>query len=161
MREWLENLSSSERKAVLAGAAVLAVLLLYLVLWRPLDQRNRTLALELEQSQKDLTWMSAAALEVKALENSATRQQVKDDRTLIARVTAELKDGGLEASQVRPEGEERLRLNLEAVPFSRLLQTLERLQNGFGIQVREALVEPSNTTGLVDCRLLLERAGGA
>jgi len=157
MREWLESLSAGERRAVAGGVAALVLLLMYLTVWQPMERRNAALAKETAQQRADLEWMLEAALDVKALESRARDEPVKDGRTLIARVSSELKADGMSAEQVRPDGENKLRLNLEGVAFSRLLQTLDRLQTRFGVRVREALIEPADTAGLVDCKLLLER----
>jgi type II secretory pathway component PulM len=60
---------------------------------------------------------------------------------------------------VRPEGENRLRVTLEGVSFTRMLQPLYRLQNEYAVRVREAVVEPGGEPGIVNARLLLERGG--
>lgn len=159
MREWFEGLAERERMALVVGAVALGVVLFFLLVWQPVVDRNRDLAAELEERSRDLAWMATAVVQIKALEGSAKTSVVSDDRTLIARVTSELRTDKLEAGQIRPEGENRLRLTIEGVRFTALLPPLERLKNRYGIRVREAAVEPASSAGLVDARLVLERGG--
>ena len=156
MKDWLEGLAPRDRRALLSAAVVLGLLLFWLLVWQPLGARHAELTDEVANGSADLDWMRSAVLEVRMLQ-SAGQQPAKDERTLIARVTAELGSDKLEASELRPEGENRLRLTLLGIPFSHLLQPLVRLQTGFGVQVREAVVERGSGSGIVDVRLLLQR----
>jgi len=160
MRDWFEGLAERERLALMLGAVALVLVLFFVAVWQPVADRNRSLAAELEERNHDLAWMASAAVQIKALEGNSETAQVDDGRTLIARVTSELRADKVEAGQIRPEGENRLRLTIEGVRFTALLPPLERLRNRYGVRVREAAVEPAATAGLVDARLVLERGGG-
>ena len=160
MREWLDNLSAREQQAVILGGVLLVLLLFYLTVWLPLARNNAQLVADVTEDSQQLAWMRSAALEVRALGASDGRESVKDSRTLIARVTSELRRDSIVASQVRPEGDDRLMLTLEGVPFTRLLQPLARLQSQYAIRVREAVVEPGSAPGVVNARVSLERGGG-
>lgn len=158
MREWFESLTPRERQALVFGGVALGLLLFFSVAWWPLARNNAKLVDDVAEDSRQLAWMQSAALEVRTLGTSRAGEGVKDSRTLIARVTAELRRDNIVASQVRPEGEERLRLTLEGVPFTRLLQPLARLQSQYAVRVQEALVEPGGAQGVVDARLLLARS---
>lgn len=157
MKDWFEGLSQRERLALALGALALAVMLFVILVWQPIVSKHGELADTLDRRTADLAWMTTAAAQIKALEGSASEAPVTDERTLIARVTTELKEAGLQADQIRPEGENRLRLTLEGVSFTAMLAPLERLRNRYGVRVREAAVESTDRTGVVDARLLLER----
>ena len=160
MKEWLENLAPRERQALVAGGVAFGLLLFYLMVWWPLERNNARLADDVAEDSRQLAWMQGAALEAGTLASSRTPDAAKDTRTLIARVTAELRRDGIVASQIQPEGEDRLRLTLDGIPFTSLLAPLARLQSQYAIRVQEALVEPAGGQGVVNARLLVERRGG-
>jgi general secretion pathway protein M len=160
MREWLDNLSPREQQALILGGVVVGLLLFYAIVWSPLLRSNASLVAEVAEENRELEWMRGAAVEARTLGAVDSAPESPDSRTLIARVTAELRREGLVASQVRPEGENRLRLTLGGASFTRLMQTLSRLEGQYSVRVREAVVEPGGVPGIVNARLLLERVGG-
>ena len=159
MREWLDNLSAREQQTLILGGVLLGLLLFYVMVWSPLLRSNAKLVADVAEDNQQLAWMRGAAVEVRTLGPADAAQNGPDSRTLIARVTVELRREDVVASQVRPEGENRLRVTLEGVSFTRMLQPLYRLQNEYAVRVREAVVEPGGEPGIVNARLLLERGG--
>ena len=159
MRDWFEQRPAREQRILLAGTVLLALLLFYAIVWFPVARENRQLEQVLGDRAADLAWMRSAGLEVRSLDRASSNKARADSRTLIARVTAELRRDNIVAKQIRPEGEERLRLTLDGIAFTKLLGPLARLQSGFGIRVREAVVEAGSSSGVVNVRLLLQRDG--
>ena len=57
VRDWLANLSVRERNLVYGAAALLGVLLLYLVLVLPFQTADARLSKRVEQKSANLAWM--------------------------------------------------------------------------------------------------------
>ncbi|HHO69319.1 MAG TPA: type II secretion system protein M, partial [Gammaproteobacteria bacterium] len=70
MKDWFLGLEPRERRLVTAGGVVLALLLVYLVVWEPLAARYRQLQDSVAQQRETLAWMQQAAAQVKALQRS-------------------------------------------------------------------------------------------
>lgn len=159
MRERIDQLAPRERLVLLAGGLVVILLLLYVMVWQPLSRNHARLTGEVAEYGSELEWMRSAAMEARLLE-SGSQEAVADSRSLIARVTAELRADQIRAERVQPEGDDRLRLGLERVAFTGLLAPLERMQAKYGIRVVEAAIEPvPDSPGLVNARMLLQRNG--
>jgi type II secretory pathway component PulM len=157
MKEWLVQLEQRERVFLYAGIAVVILFLFYLIAARPLINSHTTLGDQFETKQADYIWMQDSAIKAKSLIATNANTNYKDKRTLIARVSAELATAGIAAKQTTPEGTNRLRLELSAVDFVKLMQQLEILQNRFGVSVTQATFEPEDKHGLVNAKLTLIR----
>ncbi len=157
MKTWFTQLSQRERWMVAAGAVLLIFLLLYLLIIAPLLHSKTQLLEQLETQQRNLGWMKTAASEAQSLLAAGKSSHADDKRSLIARVTAELRKKQITAVKSRPEGEKRLNLVFDEVNFVQLMERLQYLQTTYGITVFKATMEPSAEAGYGKVRLTLER----
>ena len=157
MKTWFTQLSQRERWMVAAGAVLLIFLLLYLLVIAPLLHSKTQLLEQIETQQRNLGWMKTAASEAQSLLAAGKSSHADDKRSLIARVTAELRKKQISAVKSRPEGEKRLNLVFDEVNFVRLMERLQYLQTTYGITVFKATMEPSEKTGYGKVRLTLAR----
>ncbi|MEN8175467.1 MAG: type II secretion system protein M [Pseudomonadota bacterium] len=157
MSDWLEQLSVRERRALALGGISLLVLAAVFLVWRPVVVERARLAAEVQEEQETLNWMRGAAQEIRVLQTARRTDGAGDQRSLIARVTAQLQSARLSPTQVKPEGEQRLRVILEDVAFTRLLVPLNELHNLYGALVSEVIIEPATNPGRVNARILFER----
>ena len=157
MKEWFESLAQRERRMVLAAAAFILLFLIYVVIINPLMSTNEELSQSVEQKARDYEWMKSRAADARSRVLAGPAKQEKDSRTLIARVTSELRAKDITPVQVRPEGETRLNLTLSDVNFVNLMDRLEHLQSSFDVRVAKAAIEPGSDAGLVNAQLTLAR----
>jgi len=157
MKEWFESLAQRERRMILAAAAFIILFLLYVLIVSPLMSTNETLSQSVEEQARDYEWMKSRAADARSRVLAGPVRQEKDSRTLIARVTSELRTKSITPVQVRPEGETRLNLTLRDVNFVNLMDRLEYLQSSFNVRVAKATIEPGSDTGLVNAQLTLAR----
>lgn len=159
MKDWLALRSARERTMLLIGALLVLVTVFYLSIWQPLVGEHARLTEDVIKDREELAWMRIAAVEARKLTTRTTPSS--DSRSLLARTTAELRNDKIATSRVQPEGDDRLRVRLEQVAFTRLLTVLDRLQSRYGIAVSESAIEPvSGSPGLVNVQLLLARDQG-
>ena len=157
MKAWFTQLSHRERWMVAAGGVLLISLLLYLLVIAPLFHSKAQLLDQLETQQRSLGWMKTAASEAQSLLAAGKSSHADDKRSLIARVTTELRKKQITAAKSRPQGENRLNLVFDEVDFVQLMERLQYLQSTYGISVFKATMEPSATTGYGKVRLTLTR----
>lgn len=157
MKTWFLQLSQRERLIVAGGAAVLLCLIIYMLVIAPLLHSKTQLLDELESQKRSLGWMNSAASEARSLLAAGKSSQPDDKRSLIARVSTELRKKQITAVKSRPEGEKRLNLVFDEVNFVRLMERLQYLQETYGISVFKATMEPSAKPGYSRVRLTLTR----
>lgn len=156
MRDWLEQRSARERTMLFVGVVAVLMTLFYVGIWQPLVGNHARLSEDVTKDREELAWMRIAAVEAQKLNTRS--KPATDSRSLLARTTAELRKDKIATSRVQPEGDDRLRVRLDRVAFTRLLAVLDRLQSRFGVSVSESAIEPvSGSPGLVNVQLLLAR----
>lgn len=156
MKAWYLGLAPRERLLV-GGAAVLVVLLLgYLLVIEPLQQRRAVLERGVVAQRELLAWMRDAVMPLRGNPTSPSDSRGQSlfavvDRSARATVLA----GALQ--RVQPEGQGNVRVWFDDAPFDDLVRWIAALQREHGITVNTLSVERADEAGLVDARLTLER----
>lgn len=158
LRTYWQRLGLRERRQALVVGALLLVLLLYLLLWLPLQRDLAWLRAETPKAQAQLEWMRAQAPLVRQLRQRGLART--DAAGLLPAVERSASAHGLKANIARleSEGERGLRVALDAVPFNTLVLWLAELQKNHAIAVEEAILEAHTSPGLVNARLRLRAA---
>ncbi len=160
LRQRWADLAGRER-ALLAGGSVLAgVLLGWAWLWQPLAQEREALRAEAAANAAALAWMRPAAQQAAAAGGIRAVAAGGDDRSLLARVDAGVREAGLAGGllAVEPLAADRVRVRFSAVAFDALVIWLER-EAGAGLRVEELSLRRVSGPGLVDGQVVLSVAG--
>ncbi len=159
LRDWFGALEQREQRVLLAGAGILLVLLLYVLIWQPLQSRHERAANGVVSGQATLGWMLEAAAEVRALQGSGTSAgNGLEGRSLLAVVDQSARRTGLgdALKRVEPEGAGAVRVWLEAASFDQMIGWLAGLSQQQGVQVDVISIERGDATGRVNARLTLQ-----
>lgn len=164
MKTWWQGLAARERVVVSAGAAIVALLLGWALVWDPLAAERARLAAAVRQAEADLAWMREAVPRLVA--RRAAGGAVGADRagrSLPALADASLREAGLAAhlARLEPLGEGRVSLAFTGVGFDPWIVWLEGFAPRYGIRVEELVVERAGAPGVVDARIVLVDARGA
>lgn len=163
MKEFYENMSVSERRTFLVGGVALVLVLIYGVIWLPL-QRSVILQQEtVVKNQALVTWMQNASADVRALIGSAPAMRTeRGDSSLLALVdtTAKQSNLGMAMRRVEPKGKDEVRVRLEAAAFDDMIRWLTELQLRYGIQTESVSVDRQPSPGRINANLTLKEGGG-
>jgi len=150
--ESLAALSPRERRMVIVGAALAALLLLFGVLL-PLDRSVAHAQQRLAKKHADLSWMQSVGPEIAASAPppSATGQ------SLLVIVDRSARESGLAGALAgsEPGGPGRLSVRLEKAPFDTLIAWLARLAQQNGVAVDSANIEKAGAPGEVNAAIVL------
>lgn len=152
----LQQLAPRERVIVAAGAAMLVLVLIYLLAWEPLIEANRQRSEALERARMLATRIEQAAVLVRSQDSG---RSVDRDTSLVAVIdrTSRSPVLGKPPSRVQPEGDNEVKVWIEDVPFNNLLRWLQDLETRYGIGATTAEVERGARPGAVSARLSLTR----
>ena len=160
MRTWFESLEARERLFVSVGAAIVAIALLWGLIWVPLDKGHR------DARQRVDTWTRSLA-ELRPLasmprpENGARRAAgAGGPQSPVVVVDSTLRSHGLgqpKRSQPTPNG---IRVEFENVAFDKLVVWLGDLSYEYGMEVQAGSLSASSSDspGRVNATLTLERS---
>lgn len=157
MKDWFFRLEPRERALVSAGATLLLLLLLYLMIWEPVAGKYTRLQATVQSQQQDLAWMQQAAGQINALKRSATGgAQGLGGRSLLAVVDQSARSGGLGEAikRIEPDGSKGVKVWLEGAAFDPMIIWLGKLSKSYLIEPSIITLEPIGD-GRVNARLTL------
>jgi type II secretory pathway component PulM len=150
LQVWYAGLAPRDRRVLLWGGAVAAVLLVVGGL-SALSSAAQAAQRRVEQKRLDLAWMQAAAPRLQAMPAGAR------DEPLPLLVDRTARDAGLGSALagVEPAAGGGLRVRFEAATFDTLVLWLARIQQERGLVVESASVDGTENAGLVNASLVL------
>ena len=162
MRAWFDTLDPRERLFVIIGATVVAITLLWGVIWVPLDKSHKTLAASVSTWERSLAELrplkslaqSDGASPLRPIADSGQTPVVIVDRTLRARGMG----GALKRSQ--PTTSTGIRVEFEGVVFDELILWLGDLSTQYAMEVQAGRLSAAARTGpgRINASLTLERS---
>lgn len=145
-----------ERRTLVAGAVVLAVVLAWAFAWLPLHRSRDALRERIAADAAALEWMREAAPRL-AGAAATPAPGPRDERSLLARADAGAREAGLGDAllRVEPVSAQEVRLSFQSVDFDALAAWLEGFAAAGGLSVTELSVQRAAGVGLVDVRVAL------
>lgn len=161
MKAWFASLEANERRLLMIAAPMLLLMLLYVGVWEPLANKVDDLRASTTEQESLLAWMRGAAQEVKQLRGrSGQSQRAKptNGESLLSLVDSTAKSGqlGTALKRVQPDGEQKVRVWLEAASFDDVVRWLTALETRHGVHVVSSVFQAVEATGRVDVRLVFE-----
>jgi general secretion pathway protein M len=148
----LDTLSERDRRTLLIGGVIAALLLLYVVI--QLDSSVSNAHKRIVKKQTDLAWMRSAAPELAA---GGGQRVGTGGQSLLVVVDQSAREAGLGNTLAGsdPAGPGGLTVRLQKAPFDTLIPWMARLSQQNGIRVDTASIESAGSPGLVNASLVL------
>jgi general secretion pathway protein M len=153
------ELQPRERLIVAVGAGVLALTLIYLVLWEPFAKARAHQQAALAEQRalaERLETIAAVVQRARASGLGAVQGSGQSLLTLVDQA-ARLPELGKAPTRLQPDGETEVKIWFEDVPFDNLARWIGILQSRYGVSVSGAEIERRAASGLVNARLSLVR----
>ena len=147
----LDSLSERDRRTLLVGAVIAALLLVYVVI--QLDSSVSSAHKRIVKKQTDLAWMRTAGPELAG----SSAHIGANGQSLLVLVDSSARESGLASALAGsdPAGPGGLSVRLQKAPFDTLVPWLSRLSQQNGIRVDTASIESAGSPGLVNAALVL------
>lgn len=157
---WFKRLQRREQNMLIAMSSVILLTLFYLLVWEPVFKGAELEQEKLQSQKKILSWMQNASQEVDQLRRSgqliSPQFANQSINTLIERSAI---SAGIRSSinKLDSDGKQAMKVQLKSVEFDKLAQWLGKLQNDFGITPKHLTINRLEKTGMVNCRITLEK----
>jgi len=156
MKAWFMQLAQREQMSLLALALVVALYIVYMVIWSPvhdmrdaLQEQNRGVAAMLQR-------VDAMVSEVMHLRDSGAQPDTRRNLTsLINRSTTRKQ---LQVSRLQPNSRGEIQVRLESAAFDDVLAWLYEMEFSEGLLVREVSVTQAGTVGRVNVTVRIAQA---
>jgi len=159
MKQWFLSLTQRERILVQAATSVVAIFIVYLLIFEPISSTYEQNKKNVASSMETLQWMRTAAEEVKKLSAGGTvKAGSKGKQFILSTVDRSAKSAGLASvmKRVQPESDTGVRVWFENAPFDELIKWLSIIESNHGLSVNEINIEKTESTGLVNVRVFLD-----
>ena len=156
---WWRDRSERDRRVLIVGAAVAALLLGWAFLWHPLAAARARLESAVFVDRANLAWMHQSELAIVALRGQGARGQVdRQGKSLLALADVSARGAGLGTAlkRVEPAGANSVRVTFDAANFDALIGWADTLARDFGIVPTDLSADKVEGLGLVNARIVLE-----
>ncbi len=163
MKDWFDNLEARERMFVLGGGVFVVLVLIYALLWLPLDKSHEQMATSVDTWERSLAELGP----LRSLAASGTRvgspvSAVNSQQAPIIIVDQTLRSRGLEQYRRRsqPTTANGVRVEFEGIAFDELVLWLGDLssQHSMHVQAGSLSAIAQAGPGRINASLTLERA---
>lgn len=158
LRQRFEALEPRERLFLAGGAVALVLVLFFLAVVQPLLQYRERAENRVLQQRELVAWMRGA-VEVLRERGPVRQSGVDASGSLLALADTSARATGLGQAmrRIQQEGDNDVRVRLEAAAFDNLVRWLEDLENRNGVTASEISVERADAPGTVNASLTLTR----
>lgn len=158
MKEYWMNLSASERRTLTIAGVVLAMILVYALVWQPVMSSAQEWRDKVKDKEAFVVWMNNAAQEAKQLRQSAKVRPGGSRQSLLAFVDqmARRSKLGPALKRVEPKGANEVRVRLEQASFDDVMGWLTQLQKNRSVGVESISIDRDDQPGLVSATLTLK-----
>lgn len=149
-----KSLEKRERLAVLSLSIFLAGVVLYAGIWAPLNSYALEGRVDHDRYLSLLTYLKSTEAQAR---NSSDNPGAGSTggQSLLSSVSKSARSVGINPSRLQPEGGEAVSVWFDAVPFTKLMLWLERLESDQGIVVQQITIDRRDLPGQVSARLVL------
>jgi general secretion pathway protein M len=157
MKEWFSQLNQREQLSLLALGLVLALYLLYILLWSPLHDMRESLQQQNRVVAGSLQRVDAMVSELLHLRESGAQTGSRRNLTsLINQSTSRLQ---LQVTRLQPNSRGEIQVRLENAAFDDVLRWLHQMEYREGLLVREVSITQAGSTGRVNLTVRIAQAG--
>lgn len=155
---WYATLALRERRLVVAGGTLAALLLLFLGVIQPLATAHNRLAAKVRNERTLLNWLDEAQARLQAAgPAAASLGHLPPGQSVFAAVSSAAQSGPVAGAVQRVEqaADGGARLTVKAAAFDDLVHWLGDLARSDGITVVQATIQQAESPGTVDATLTL------
>lgn len=155
MKDWFDSLQPREKQLLLSAAAIIALLVIYSLIWRPLVGKLEQTRAALVTERQNLNMIKTLQAQAKQLQASAQAKKGNAlDGSLLKVVDSTRESAQLPAAKrIEPEGKNSIRIWIEEVPFDKLMMWIGRLQRQYHIEVSDLLIDKQKP-GIVNAKII-------
>ena len=125
--DWFLQLRQREQWIVVIGSAVVLFYILFVLLWRPLQNSNEQLALRNIEAAESLDWMRASAASLKTDAQQQNNGRTASSGNLTQMLDSSVSKFNMQFSRFQPRGNNKAQVWFDATEFASLVAWLDEL----------------------------------
>lgn len=157
MKEWFSQLNQRDQMSLLLLGLALALYLLYMFVWSPLDSQREQLAVQNSAMAESRVRVDAMVSQLLQLRQGGVQTGARRNLTsVINESTSRLQ---LPVIRLQPNSRGEIQVRVENAAFDDVLQWLHEMEFVEGLLVREVSVTQAGAVGRVNVTVRIAEAG--
>ena len=158
LRAWYAGLVPRERRLVLIGSGVIALMIVYLAIISPISTAHTRLMRDVRAKRQLITYIDNAAARLQT-QSSASIGQLPAGQSVFAALSAAIQSSPVSGAVQRLEQTQDggVRLSLRGAAFDSLARWLATIASQDGIVVTRATIDQATNPGTVNATLTLNQ----
>ena len=158
MKQWFEQFNQREQILLLGAAVAVALYLLLVAVWRPVNGMREEMAQRNEQLADALGRVQLMVAELKQLQgNGGAKRASRNLNQVINRSTASY---SLRPSRIQPNSRGEVQIRFEDASFENLLRWLYQLEQEEGLLLVDVSLTQADRGGLVNANIRIGQGAG-
>ncbi|MEE4252237.1 MAG: type II secretion system protein M [Alcanivoracaceae bacterium] len=153
---WFSQREPREQLALKVLAVALTLVLLVALIWQPLVSSHADAKAEYARNSRLHAWIEDNSAAIRGASQGGNRPTAPAG-DWIAQLSRSAATAGVDLRGFNPEGDQSVRIQIEAQPFADVVNWLQQLESGQGIRVATAEFSSTSSSGLVNLRATLKR----
>ncbi|PHQ81605.1 MAG: hypothetical protein COB66_01735 [Coxiella sp. (in: Bacteria)] len=157
LKDWWHEREQREQYILIGGGIIAAILLVYMLIWRPLSIHIADQQQNVTQNQALLTWMTTADTRLAQLKAMGYIKKTNASQAMLVTIEQSLVSSKLSpyVSNTQQQNTQQIQLTLKQVPFDKFIDWAEALWKSDNIVVKTAAIKKGAVTGTADVTLTL------
>lgn len=157
LKEYFKNLEARERNLVIIAGLLLALIIPYQFMWKPLSESVINSNIRVQAQKKQFSKMQQQAKKIQALRGAGVVASQPGRQFLNNAInTAARKNGLSNALKIKSDSNNNLRVSMDNVPFDNVMDWLDQLISQNGVLVSKVNIDRQPTIGRVNVSVYLE-----
>jgi len=152
---WFYGREAQERTIIAWLAAMIIMLLLWSVVWKPIDDWSELEDNRYRNAQSLLDWMQANEARARAVAKSQSSGG-GSQRSLLPTITSSAASHGLTLNRLQPESNGAVSVVLQAQEFNAMVSWIDQLQRTNQVSIQRISVDAEGRSGYINAQLRLQ-----
>ncbi len=154
--DWFLQLRQREQWIVVIGSAVVLFYILFVLLWRPLQNSNEQLLLRNAAAAESLDWMRSSAASLKTDAQQQRKGRAAGSGNLTQLLDSSVSKFNMQFSRFQPKGNNKAQVWFDATEFSSLVAWLDEL-NKQKVFATSVSLNSTQQTGKINASVALQQ----
>ena len=151
------QLETRDQKALLILSAFLALSLVYVLVWLPVEEKSQAAERSRDSKLQLVEWMASKESEAKAASVGQVNATQTNVAPMLSIINRSAQKNQITLKRFEPDGNSRLRVWVEDVPFSYFILWVQELEAVHQVHAISLSLDNSDQSGRVSAKLTLKR----
>lgn len=155
LKEKFAQLAMREKVLVAVAAFAVLFLLVYMLVWQPMVEKQNRLDRQWNKANADMTWIMENGAALQSLKGGSGKSSSRGNLSSILNQAAV--STGLAMKRFQPKGQNEAQVWFEQVSYNKLLDWFKTVEQDKGLTLRKVNITESGENNVVDVSVVVKQ----